>query len=82
MVAIISILLSVLISTAIASPGSSKTHKPACLSDKEAGALMARWLTFWSTGGLTKKSELAAIASTDVYSIDETRLVKVLLEAG
>lgn len=61
MVAFSSLLVTLLASTALA-------HR--CLDKHEANGLAKRWLDIWSTGKLTKESQLDTLVTNDVSSFD------------
>jgi hypothetical protein len=43
-----------------------------CLDDAEALDISTRWLSVFSTGGVTSKKQLATIVSKDIASYDDT----------
>ena len=48
------------------------THGGKCLSYDDALEISTRWLSIFSTGGVTSKAELATIVSKDIASYDDT----------
>ncbi|KAJ0162415.1 hypothetical protein CTA2_4604 [Colletotrichum tanaceti] len=52
--------------------GSSRWRKAPCLCDEEALDIANRWLSIFSTGGVSGKEEVATIVSRDLVSADET----------
>ncbi|KAF2674802.1 hypothetical protein BT63DRAFT_21041 [Microthyrium microscopicum] len=54
---------------AVASLASSS---PKCLTDDEAWSFSRRWLDIWSTGKLTKESQLYKLVTKNVLNLDGT----------
>ncbi|TQN66934.1 hypothetical protein CSHISOI_08510 [Colletotrichum shisoi] len=52
--------------------GSSHRKKAPCLRDDEALRIANRWLSIFSTGGVSGKAEVAKIVSRDLVSADDT----------
>ena len=50
----------------------SPDHGKNCLSEGEAWHISRRWLSIFSTGQVTSKSELATIVAKDLKSYDDT----------
>lgn len=48
------------------------SHGGHCLTYDEALDISTRWLSIFSTGGVTSKAELATIVSKDIASYDDT----------
>ena len=69
-----SLLLSlVYLSAVFASDGHSwPAHGGHCLTYDEALDISTRWLSIFSTGGITSKAEVATIISKDIASYDDT----------
>ncbi|EFQ35782.1 uncharacterized protein GLRG_10977 [Colletotrichum graminicola M1.001] len=68
-----------LISVAVATLGAisrgsalSLWEEPSCLCRDEALDIANRWLSIFSTGGVSGKEEVATIVSQDLVSADET----------
>ena len=55
-----------------ASEAHSYQPKEGCLTYDEALSISTRWLSIFSTGGVTSKAELATIVSKDIASYDDT----------
>jgi hypothetical protein len=51
---------------------STHDHYPRCLTQSEADSISTRWLSIFSTGGVTTKEQLSAIVAPNLYSIDDT----------
>jgi hypothetical protein len=68
MVSFISLLVTLLASTALARPDGSNT--PSCLSDSEAINIAKRWQAIWGTGFITKKSQLTSLVTKDIHNFD------------
>jgi len=64
-------LLALIVSTAVAIPGKEKSEKGKCLRDSEANDLAKKWLSIWSTGGVTSKAQLATIVTSNIANYDE-----------
>lgn len=45
---------------------------PPCLTYDEAWNISTRWLSIFSTGGVTSESQLATIVAPNLYSVDDT----------
>ncbi|KUJ09163.1 uncharacterized protein LY89DRAFT_320909 [Mollisia scopiformis] len=63
MVSLSSLLLPLLASTVLAAP---------CLDDNEAIHIAKKWLDIWSSGTITKESQLTTLVTPDIQSYDGT----------
>ena len=65
-------MLFILIAIFASFAAAASPYWPRCLTQSEAQSIATRWLSIFSTGGVTTKQQLATIVAPDLYSIDDT----------
>lgn len=70
--ALVSILLTDLVAVSSGSSLSPRREIPLCLCEDEAWDITSRWLSVFSTPGVSSKAELATIVSQNLTSYDDT----------
>lgn len=65
-------MLSILFVSLFSLASAGTYHYPQCLTEPEAQSIATRWLSIFSTDGVTTKEQLATIVAPNLYSVDDT----------